>query len=108
VPAATNAFKDIDCLLAIGTRFSRDSYRQLCHPPAGDTDPPRHQPGGLQRQLPGQSYAGGDARNTVPALLEAVQKLRPEPAHSGIRGTIAIDKQAYYDQWRQHDSGDRP
>ncbi|TDT40232.1 acetolactate synthase-1/2/3 large subunit [Halospina denitrificans] len=107
VPAATNAFKDIDCLLAIGTRFSEiptGSY--AIHPPETlihlDINP-----NVFSANYPASHTLEGDARNTVPALLKAVQKLRPEPAQSGIRGTIATDKQAYYDQWRQHDSGDR-
>ena len=107
VPAATNAFRDIDCLLAIGTRFSEIPTGSFAiHPPETlihlDINPDV-----FSANYPASHTLEGDSRNTVPALLEAVQKLRPEPAQSGIRGTIATDKQAYYDQWRQHDSGDR-
>jgi len=107
VPAATNAFASVDCLLAIGTRFSEiptGSYginppEQLIHI---DINP----------EVFSANYAAshtleGDAKAVVPALLKAVKAIRADANNTGIREQIASDKAAYKKEWRDHDSGDR-
>lgn len=107
VPAATNAFAKVDCLLAIGTRFSEI--------PTGSygINPPENlihldiNPAVFSANYPTSHAIEGDARITVPALLNAVKALKPTPANTGIREQIAKDKAAYKKEWRDHDSGDR-
>lgn len=59
VPAAQNAFRDCDCLLAIGTRFSENRHRELRREGAGKPDSYRYQLRGVQRELPSQSQYRG-------------------------------------------------
>lgn len=107
VPAATNAFAQIDCLLAIGTRFSEI--------PTGSygINPPEcliHldiNPEVFSANYPASHTIEGDARVTVPALLKAVKALKPSASNTGIREQIANDKAAYKKEWRDYDSGDR-
>ncbi|MCG7198633.1 thiamine pyrophosphate-binding protein [Marinobacter pelagius] len=107
VPAAANAFAGVDCLLAIGTRFSEiptGSYG--IHPPEQlihvDINPEV-----FSANYPASHTLDGDAGAIVPALLKAVKALRAEANNTGIREQIASDKAAYKKEWRDHDSGDR-
>ena len=59
VPAAQQAFKDCDCMIAIGTRFSEIATGSYGVTVPEDLDPYRHQPESFRRQLSGQ---GGDRR----------------------------------------------
>lgn len=107
VPAATNAFAKVDCLLAIGTRFSEI--------PTGSygINPPEKlihldiNPEVFSANYPASHTVEGDAKITVPALLRAVKALKSTPADTGIKKQIAKDKAAYKKEWRDHDSGDR-
>lgn len=107
VPAAANAFAGVDCLLAIGTRFSEiptGSYgihppEQLIHVDINSEV--------FSANYPASHTLDGDAGAIVPALLKAVKALRTEVNHTGIREQIASDKAAYKKEWRDHDSGDR-
>src|SRR5688500_4948491 len=104
VPASENAFRDCDCLLAVGTRFAEiptGSYG--CEPPANlihvDINP----------RVFGANYPvavalEGDARAVLGALGAAL------PAVSGaaerkqaVAAQIAADKRRYRDQWLAHD-----
>lgn len=107
VPAAANAFARVDCLLAIGTRFSEiptGSYgiqppEQLIHLDIN--------PDVFSANYPASHTLEGDARAIVPALLNAVKALKAGANDTGIREQIARDKAAYRKEWRDHDSGDR-
>lgn len=107
VPAATNAFAKVDCLLAVGTRFSEI--------PTGSygIDPPQNlihmdiNPEVFSANYPASHTIAGDARLTLPALLEAVKALKPDASDTGVREQIAKDKAAYSKEWRDYDSGDR-
>ncbi|EMP56378.1 acetolactate synthase large subunit [Marinobacter santoriniensis NKSG1] len=107
VPAATNAFAKVDCLLAIGTRFSEiptGSYG--INPPQSliHTD---INPAVFNANYPASHTLEGDAKSILPALLRAVKALRAEAANTGIREQIARDKAAYRQEWRDHDSQER-
>ena len=54
VPAAQNAFRHCDCMIAIGTRFAEIATGSFGAVVPENLDPHRHQPGRLQRQLSGQ------------------------------------------------------
>ncbi len=108
VPASENAFRDCDCLLAIGTRFSEiptGSYG--CDVPAGlihiDINPKV-----FNANYPAAVALEGDAGAVLRALIAALGDV-PNGAKRGeaVAGQIASDKQAYRQSWLTHDSGSR-
>jgi len=108
VPAATNAFAHIDCLLAIGTRFAEI--------PTGSygIKPPKNlihldiNPQVFSANYPASITLEGDAKSLLPALLAAVKAQKSEAADSSeLAKQIAADKAAYRNEWADHDSGDR-
>ena len=107
VPAAENAFKDCDAMLAVGTRFaeiSTGSYGAI--PPANlvhiDINPDT-----LNANYPAKVAIAGDARDAVPALANAVCDIGEPRDHSAVLLQIANDKAVYRKEWDAHDSGDR-
>ena len=108
VPASENAFRDCDCLLAVGTRFAEIPTGSFGYePPANlvhvDINP----------RVFGANYRPavaleGDARAVLAALIET---LGPVPAGTDrarrVREQIAADKKSYHDEWLAHDSQGR-
>ena len=110
VPAAENAFKGGDCLLAIGTRFGEIPTGSFgCVVPEnliyidinGEV---------LGRNFKPKVAIEGDARTVVPRLLE---KVRAKLAAGGLENAnaarrskvvaqIAADKKAYKKEWAAH------
>jgi len=107
VPAAQNAFKDCDAMLAVGTRFA-----EICTGSFGAVPPANlvHidiNPGAIGRNHPTPVPIHADARDAVPALAEEL--LRATPARDGgaLKAAIARDKSAWIEEWQSHDSGGR-
>ena len=108
VPASENAFRDCDCLLAVGTRFAEIPTGSFGYePPANlihvDINP----------RVFGANYRPavaleGDARAVLAALTGS---LGPVPGGADrayrVRQQIAADKRAYHDEWLAHDSKGR-
>lgn len=101
VPAAHNAFKDCDCLLAVGTRFAEIPTGSFgCEVPENlihiDIDP-----NVLNRNYPAAVAIESDARTAVPALRERLEALGIERADrwQRVAGRIAQDKHDYRDSW---------
>lgn len=107
VPAATNAFARVDCLLAIGTRFSEIPTGSYGIKPPENLIHLDINPKVFNANYPARLTLEGDARQLVPALLAEVHALQQAPSHTGIRESIAADKAAYLQEWRHHDSGKR-
>lgn len=107
VPAATNAFAKVDCLLAIGTRFSEIPTGSYGISPPENLIHIDINPEVFSANYPARHALLGDAREVVPALLKAVKALKADASNTGIREQIAADKAAYRKEWRDHDSGDR-
>lgn len=107
VPAARNAFKDCDCLLAIGTRFG-----ELATGSFGVTVPPQliHvdiNPAVFDVNYSAEVKIEGDAKLILGLVLAELQSRTQAPASSGRSVGIASDKQAYRDEWLAHDSQGR-
>lgn len=104
VPAATNAFKHCDGLLAVGTRFGEiptGSYgaavpEKLVHI---DIDPEV-----LNRSYPAAVGIAADSRVAIPALLEALKKknLSNSGRREKLAAQIKADKEAYAKEWRDY------
>lgn len=107
VPAATNAFAQVDCLLAIGTRFSEIPTGSYGITPPANLIHVDINPEVFSANYPARHTLEGDARAIVPALLAAVKAIKADASDTGIRAQIARDKAAYRKEWRDHDSGDR-
>jgi len=108
VPAATNAFKDCDCMLAVATRFSEIGTASF------GVEPPQNlihvdiNPDVFSANYPAAVTIEGDAGVVMKALLRELQALgEPKPGHGAIASAIEIDKAAYLDEWYEHDSKDR-
>ncbi|MEJ2383034.1 MAG: thiamine pyrophosphate-binding protein [Xanthomonadales bacterium] len=107
VPAAENAFKRCDAMLAVGTRFA-----EICTGSYGSVPPERlvHidiNPEALGRNFPAAVPIHADARDALPALAEALEDALPPRDFDGLAASIAADKAAWRDEWLQHDSGGR-
>jgi acetolactate synthase-1/2/3 large subunit len=108
VPAAKNAFRDCDCLLAVGTRFG-----ELATGSFGVVVPENliHidiNPTVFNRNYPARLAIEGDAQAVLEALLAELRaRGEPRPADTPLHHAIRRDKLAYRDEWFAHDSGDR-
>lgn len=108
VPAARNAFKDCDCLIAIGTRFGEiatGSYgipapRNLIHI---DIDPDA-----LNANYPAAVAIAADSAMALRAILNELPTV-PEAAErrQALQRQIANDKSSYLASWRAHNCGSR-
>jgi len=107
VPAAQNAFKDCDAMLAVGTRFA-----EICTGSYGAVPPAKlvHidiNPGALGRNHPTPVPIHADAKDAVPALAEALLNSSPARDWAGLKECIATDKTVWLEGWLAHDSKDR-
>jgi acetolactate synthase-1/2/3 large subunit len=104
VPAAENAFKNCDCLLAVGTRFSEIPTGSFgCQVPENlihvDINPEV-----FNKNFPAKVKIKGDANSVLPAILDKLKQenFTTNRKYGTIRENIKKDKESYYDQWRQH------
>jgi len=107
VPAARNAFKDCDCLLAVGTRFG-----ELATGSFGVTVPSQLIHVDINRAVFDANYRAevkieGDATVVLAALLTELLSRAAPPVSGDLPARIARDKQAYRDEWLAHDSQGR-
>ncbi|MCD6672244.1 MAG: thiamine pyrophosphate-binding protein [Burkholderiaceae bacterium] len=107
VPAARNAFRDCDAMLAVGTRFAEiptGSFaakvpEALVHV---DIDPSV-----FDANHPARVALAGDAKPVLAALAAELRRLGGRSADDALAARIARDRQAYRDEWLRHDSKDR-
>ncbi len=107
VPAAENAFKDCDAMLAVGTRFA-----EICTGSYGSVPPENlvHidiNPETLNVNYPAKVAIAADARDAVPRLANAICDIGDPRDSSATYLQIANDKAVYRKEWRDHDNGDR-
>jgi acetolactate synthase-1/2/3 large subunit len=108
VPAARNAFKDCDALLAVGTRFAEIATGSF-----GVTVPENLVHVDINPQVFGANYPAkvaieGDARAVLEALLAALRaRGAARPADAALAGRIRADKAAWHAEWLAHDTGGR-
>jgi len=107
VPSARNAFKDIDCLIAIGTRFGEiatGSYgvqvpENLIHI---DINPQV-----FHRNYKAKVAIEADATQALTALLEQVEFAIAKRDFGALSAQISRDKKAYREEWYRHDKAQR-
>jgi acetolactate synthase I/II/III large subunit len=105
VPAAQNAFKACDCMIAIGTRFSEiatGSYgaevpENLLHIDIN--------PGVFNANFPAKVAIEGDAGAVLRQLQKELEAKGPRRTSQGsLREQIRTDKAAYRESWYRHDA----
>lgn len=113
VPAATKAFSDCDCLLAVGTRFAEIATASF-----GVNVPKNLIHIDINPDVLGANYSTkvgitGDSKLILPELvkrlklkLEETKKSRDEHSKK-IKLDILKNKQAYTEEWFHHDSQGR-
>ena len=107
VPAAENAFKRCDAMLAVGTRFA-----EICTGSYGAVPPARLVHIDINSATLGRNYPAAvpihaDAGDAVPALADALEAAVEPRDAAALATAIAADKAAYRDEWLQHDAGER-
>ncbi len=107
VPAAENAFKDCDAMLAVGTRFA-----EICTGSYGSVPPENlvHidiNPDALNANYPAKVAVAADARVAVPALADAICAHGQPRDNATVAAQLAKDKAAYRKEWRDHKSDGR-
>ena len=108
VPAAENAFRGCDCLLAVGTRFGEIATGSYGYEPPANLIHVDINPAVFSANYPAKVALEGDAVAVLTRLLAAL----PEVAEGSTRretvaARIARDKAAYRDEWLAHDSKGR-
>jgi len=108
VPASENAFRDCDCLLAVGTRFSEIPTGSYGYEPPANLIHVDINPRVFGANYPAAVALEGDARAVLGALA-AVLGSAPGAAERGVAvaAQIAADKRRYRDEWLAHDSKGR-
>ncbi len=107
VPAARNAFRDCDAMLAVGARFAEIPTGSFA---AKVPDALVHvdiDPSVFDANHPARVAIAGDAKPVLGALAAELRRLGGKPADEALAARIARDKQAYRDEWLRHDSADR-
>jgi len=107
VPAAQNAFKPCDCMIAIGTRFS-----EIATGSYGATVPENliHidiNPEVFNANFPARVAIQGDAGAALRPLLKELEAKGPRrTSQGGLREQIRADKAAYRESWYRNDAAD--
>ena len=107
VPAAENAFKDCDAMLAVGTRFAEISTGSYGAVPPEQLVHIDINPETLNANYAAKVAIAADARDAVPALANAICEIGEPRDHSSVLLQIANDKAVYRKEWLAHDNGDR-
>jgi acetolactate synthase-1/2/3 large subunit len=108
VPAAENAFRDCDCMLAVGTRFGEIATGSFGYVPPTDLVHVDINPAVFDANYPARVALEGDARAVLQRLLAELPLVpEAEVRRSAVAARIAADKAAYRDEWLAHDSRGR-
>ena len=102
VPASENAFKDVDCLIAVGTRFAEiptGSFgaivpENLIHI---DIDPDV-----FDKNYKSKIAIEGDAKIVLEELLKELNLQQVSKEDKGLKEAIAKDKSNYFKEWENH------
>ena len=108
VPASENAFRDCDCLLAVGTRFAEIPTGSFGYEPPVNLIHVDINPRVFGANYPPAVALEGDARAALPALIGSLGPVDGGAERARlVREQIAADKRAYHDEWLAHDSKGR-
>jgi len=105
VPAAENAFRHCDCMLAVGNRFGEIATGSYGYEPPADLIHVDINPAVFNANYPARVSLEGDAATVLGKLLQALPEVPPADARRrAVAAQIAQDKAAYRGEWLAHDS----
>jgi acetolactate synthase-1/2/3 large subunit len=108
VPAAENAFRDCDCMLAVGNRFGEIATGSYGYEPPANLVHVDINPAVFNANYPARVSLEGDAAAVLGKLLLALPQVAGAEARGkAVAAQIARDKAAYRDEWMAHDSRGR-
>jgi len=108
VPAAENAFRDCDCMLAIGARFGEIATGSYGYEPPANLIHLDINPAVFNANYPARVTLEGDSVAVLTRLLAALPEVAEALARrEAVTARIAKDKAAYLDEWLAHDSRGR-
>ncbi len=108
VPAAENAFKGCDCMLAVGTRFSEIATGSFAVKPPANLIHIDINPAVFSANYAARIAIEGDSRVVLAELRKELEALGgPKPDNGTLKAAIAKDKRAYLEEWFRHDSKGR-
>ncbi len=107
VPAVESAFRDCDCLLAVGTRFAEIPTGSYGFEPPVNLIHIDINPRVFGANYPPMVALEGDARAVLAALRAELGSMPAGGRSSGVAARIAADKRRYRDEWLAHDSKGR-
>lgn len=103
VPAATNAFQDCDCLLAIGVRFGEIATGSFGINPPNNLIHIDINPNVFNVNYPAKVAIEGDAKAVASELIRQLSECNITPKDSAaLKRQIAADKAAYQQAWLAH------
>jgi acetolactate synthase-1/2/3 large subunit len=104
VPAAENAFRDCDCLLAVGTRFGEIATGSYGYEPPADLIHVDVNPAVFDANYPSRVALEGDAAAVLKRLLAELPAVPGAEVRRGaVAARIAADKAQYREAWLAHD-----
>ncbi|HEY7740508.1 MAG TPA: thiamine pyrophosphate-binding protein [Steroidobacteraceae bacterium] len=104
VPAVENAFRDCDCLLAVGTRFAEIPTGSYGWDPPANLVHVDINPKVFGANYPAAAALEGDARAVLAAVRAALGTVPGGAARAqDVAARIATDKHRYREEWRAHD-----
>jgi len=108
VPASENAFRNCDCLLAVGTRFAEIPTGSFGYEPPANLIHVDINPRVFGANYPPAVALEGDARAVLTALIGSLGLVTGGADRARrVCEQIAADKRAYHDEWLAHDSKGR-
>ncbi|HET8705961.1 MAG TPA: thiamine pyrophosphate-dependent enzyme, partial [Pseudomonadales bacterium] len=108
VPAAENAFKNCDCLLAVGTRFSEIATGSFGITPPKTIIHIDINPEVFNANYKTEIGIEGDSKIVLEKLVAKVKALKQSPnSNEKLKQQIAQDKKDYLQSWYRHDSKER-
>ena len=104
VPAVENAFRDCDCMLAVGTRFGEIATGSYGYEPPANLVHVDINPEVFDANYPARVALEGDAGAVLRRLLAELPAIPgSEVRRSAVAARIFADKAAYRDEWLAHD-----
>lgn len=107
VPAGEQAFARCDTLLAVGTRFAEIPTGSFSMPVPQNLIHVDINPAVFNANYPARVCLEGDAKEIMPALLQAVKTLNPQASSQPMAQIIGQAKAGYRKEWLAHNSCDR-
>lgn len=99
VPAANEAFRNCDCLIAIGTRFAEIPTGSYSMPVPDKLIHLDINPAVFSANFPATVAIAGDSAQTVPLLLDALKTATPARDFDPLATLIQTAKQRYQQEW---------